>query len=183
MTPSDQPPDRRQRPLDWPIDRDALRGDGERRRDAGVAAAACPKALRVRVGQVALLDALIRSPDGTATIDDATPPDDLRDAFADGGRWRGAIPLSLARDGLIEKVAAGASLRPSRHAGVRYVWRVVDRPKAIIARGRIAAAIEASQTTAADRATEPTTKHETPPAATDGASDGSNPKQEDSNRG
>ncbi|MEN0109291.1 MAG: hypothetical protein AAF805_01080 [Planctomycetota bacterium] len=164
MTPRNQDAtpqaDRRQSAGDWPIDRSALRQDGERRRDAGMAAAACPKAIRVRAGQLALLDALLRSPDGMATIDDATPPDDLRAAFADGGQWRGTVPRSLAADGLIEKVAAGASLRPSRHAGARYIWRLADRTKAIVKRCRLAAAVRLALASGDDPAA---AEKETPP--------------------
>ncbi|MEQ8847414.1 MAG: hypothetical protein RIC11_06675 [Botrimarina sp.] len=170
MTPHNRDLDARRNPDNWPVDRSALRSEGERRRDHGMAAAACPKALRVRAGQVALLDALLRSPDGTATIDDATAPDDLRAAFTDGGQWRGTVPRALAAMGLIDKVAIGSSQRPSRHAGTRGVWRLVDRTKGIIARCRFSAAVNLAL-------------RETPPAGTDGASDGSNPNQEDSNRG
>ena len=171
MTPRNRDLDNRRDPRDhWPVDRAGLRREGETRRDAGMAAAALPKAVRVRAGQVAMLDALLRSPDGTATIDDATAPDDLGQAFADGGQWRGSVPRSLAAMGLIAKLAAGASDRPSRHAGARYVWRLVDRTKAIVARCRLSAAVQNQL-------------RETPPAATDGVSDGSNPNQEDSNRG
>lgn len=186
MTPHNHDHDRRLDPPSWPIDRDALQREGSRRRDAGMTAAADFKAVRVRAGQVALLDALLTSGDGTATIDDATPRSDLRQAFGDGGQWRGSVTRGLAEKGLIEKVAAGPSLRPSRHAGTRYVWRLVSRPNAIIARCRLAAAVELSLTTAAELAADQ--QKETPPASlceerADGVSDGSNPNQEDSNRG
>lgn len=192
MTPRNNDRDDRRDPRDqWPIDRDALRRDGENRRDAGIAAASVPKALRVRAGMVSLLDALIRSPDGTATIDDATAPGDLAEAFADGGRWRGSVPRSLAKMGLIAKVAAGASDRPSRHAGARYVWRLVSRPKAIIARCRLAAAVQLALRTGDDPSLvkgEKTPESKTPPAPrakgrAEGAMDDIQPNREGKRRG
>jgi hypothetical protein len=187
MSPKNRDLDNRRDPKGhWPIDRDALRRIGETRRDVGMAAAACPKALRVRVGKLAMLDALLRSPDGTASIDDATAPDDMAEAFADGGQWRGQITRSLAADGLIAKVAAGASDRPSRHAGARYVWRLVSRPKAIIARCRLAAAVQLALTTGDDPVL---LKEKTTPLAprgkvqAKGVVDGSNPNKTESNHG
>jgi hypothetical protein len=187
MSPKNRDLDNRRDPKDhWPIDRDALRRAGETRRDVGMAAAALPKSLRVRAGMVAMLDALIRSPDGTATIDDATAPDDLAAAYADGGQWRGSVTRSLAAMGLIAKVAAGASDRPSRHAGARYVWRLVSRPKAIIARCRLAAAVQLALTTGDDPEL---LKDKTTPLAprrkeqARGVVDGSNPNKTESNHG
>jgi hypothetical protein len=109
-------------------------------------ASAVPNRLRIQAGQLAMIDALLRSPDGEATIDDATAPEDLRLAFPDGGQWRGSVTRDLARHGLIEKVAAAPSERPSRHAGIRYVWRLADRQRAIAFRRRLAIALRLSAT-------------------------------------
>ncbi len=180
----DQPPN----PDVWPVDRAALQQQGKRRRDAGMAAAADAKDLRIRAGKVAMLDALLRSSDGTATIDDATPPDDLREAFADGGCWRGSVTRSLAKDGLIEKVAAGPSVRPSRHAGLRHVWRLTDRQAAIVHRSRLMAAVQAALPAGSLKTMPLAPKSETPPvtfgeASTGGASRYSNPNRKDSSDG
>lgn len=188
MTPRSQDDNDRRDPQNWPVDRAALQQQGERQRDAGMGAAAEAKARRIRAGKIAMLDALLRSPDGTATIDDATPPDDLREAFADGGCWRGSVTLSLAKDGLIEKVAAGPSVRPSRHAGLRHVWRLTDRPTAIVHRGRLMAAVQSALPPGLLQTMPLSVKDETPTvtfgeASTGGVSGHSNPNQKDSSDG
>ncbi len=161
MTPSNREtnPD----PQPWPIDSKAQRAEGERRRDAGMTLAADRKSLRVKAGKIAFLDALLRSTDGTATLDDATPPDDLQQKFSDGGKWRGSVPLSLSKAGIIEKAGEAISNRPSRHAGTLRLWRLVDRPKAILLRCRLSAALDAelSLMTGADLAKK---KNEAPTA-------------------
>jgi hypothetical protein len=84
----------------------------------------------VKNGKMAFLQALLKSPDTTATIDDAT--DDLSVRFRDGGKWRGLICLSLAKAGLIRRVDVVASRRPSRHRGYVTKWRLIDRKKAAL---------------------------------------------------
>jgi len=63
------------------------------------------------------------------------PPYDRR-PFPDSGRWRGDIPKSMARRGLIVAVTsrgravAAPARRPSRNkTGVR-LWALIDRPAA-----------------------------------------------------
>jgi hypothetical protein len=83
----------------------------------------------VAAGQIALLEALLRSADGTATVDDATS--DLSAKFERGGKWRGSIPSRLARNRIIERIGDCKSDRPSRHRSYVSVWRLVDRARAL----------------------------------------------------
>jgi hypothetical protein len=106
-----------------------LRATEPTRLDLPIASAS--KAQQMHRTLIAFLEALLRSEDGVATIDDATSPTDLRRAFADGGQWRGAITRSLAAKRIIKSIAAGPSKRPSRHSGLRHVWQLVDRAKAL----------------------------------------------------
>ena len=69
--------------------------------------------------------ALLASPDGTETID-ATVDDPLR-PHDDGGKWRGSVPTTLARLGLIECAGWRPSIRASRHGTPIRVWRIRDR--------------------------------------------------------
>jgi hypothetical protein len=92
---------------------------------------------RVKAGEVDLLRALLKSPEGTATIDDATA--DLTAQFRDGGKWRGQICLSLAKAGLIRRFDVVPSTRPSRHRGYVTKWQLVDRQKAVRLLSRLAA--------------------------------------------
>jgi hypothetical protein len=109
------------------VDRKSLCKDGETRRDVGMAFAAARRPDRVTLGRVRLLRALLASPDGTATIDDATTADELSSGFADGGKWRGSVPRSLVRDGFAVIVQLTRSVRPSRHRGYVAVLKLVDR--------------------------------------------------------
>jgi len=84
-------------------------GESAKLHDMTLAADAQPD--RVAAGRIALLRALLASPDGTATIDDAT--DDLTAAYRDGGRWRGSVCRSLATAGITERVSVDQSDRPS----------------------------------------------------------------------
>jgi hypothetical protein len=75
--------------------------------------------------QLAMLRALLRSSDGTATICDATPKQD--ESFADGGKWRGPALIALATAGLMRHDNAAAnSRRPSRKSGLVRRWRLID---------------------------------------------------------
>lgn len=112
-----------------------LKSEAERRRDAGIEIAANRKSDRIAAGKLAFLNALLSSPTEKATIDDATV--DLKAAFEDGGKWRGAIPRDLAFDKIIERVAFVESNRPSRHCGPIALWRLIDRPAAVAMRSRI----------------------------------------------
>ncbi len=104
-----------------------LAAEGERRRDEGMNLAAARRPDRVALGRWAFLNALLRSPDGTATIDQATPPDELAAGFIDGGQWRGTVTRSLVADGLAEIAGTTRSIRPSRHRGWVAVLRLTDR--------------------------------------------------------
>lgn len=84
----------------------------------------------VKNGKIAFLQALLKSPDSSATIDDAT--EDLTVSFRDGGKWRGLICLSLAKAGLIRRVDVELSRRPSRHRGYVTKWRLMERKKATL---------------------------------------------------
>lgn len=117
---------------------DSLLAEGRDRRDAGLARASTPRHRRLMIatGQLALLDAIATSPDGTGTTDDIA--DDAGTAFADGGRWRGAITHGLARLGLIERIDYTASYRPSRHGSTIGVWRLAADARQVDAhRGRL----------------------------------------------
>ena len=99
---------------------------GHAAKDEGMTRAALSKAQRIESHRRALLDTLLASPDRTATIDDATPDDELGAEYADGGKWRGTVTRSLASDGYIERVGFADSRRASRHAGPVGVWRLID---------------------------------------------------------
>jgi hypothetical protein len=70
------------------------------------------------------LEALAGRRDHSATTDDAVG--DLAGEYADGGKWRGSIPLGLARAGLIASAGVRVSDRASRHRGLVRVWRAMD---------------------------------------------------------
>lgn len=105
---------------------DSNQNEGQQRRDRGMKLAADAKADRITAARLAFIAALLRLPNYTGTIDDATDDEAMRAAFDDGGCWRGSVTRSLRKDGFIEAVDAGPSLRPSRHCGLRHVWRLVD---------------------------------------------------------
>lgn len=115
--------------------RDKLQADGERRKADGIALAAGCKEDLIAAGKLAMLDALLSSPDGTASIDDATA--DLSAQFKDGGRWRGAVTRSLAMRRIIAVDSVIKSDRPSRHRGYVTRWQLRDRDKALTLRDRI----------------------------------------------
>ena len=115
--------------------RDKLQADGERRKAAGISLAAGCREDLIAAGKLAMLDALLASPDGTATIDDSTA--DLSEQFKDGGRWRGTVTRSLAMRRIIAVDSVTRSDRPSRHRGFVTRWRLRDRGKALELRDRI----------------------------------------------
>jgi len=106
---------------------------GEKHKSDGMqAAATAPKNNapdKVRQGRIRFLEALLRSDDGIATVEDGD--DDLNDELADGGKWRGSIPSPLARAGIIKRRSYRKSRRPSRHATPVSVWQLIDRDAAI----------------------------------------------------
>ncbi len=126
-----------------------LAAEGERRRDIGMNRAAARRPDRVTLGRWAFVNALLRSADGTATIDAATAPDELAAGFADGGRWRGTVTRSLVADGLAEITGTTRSIRPSRHRGWVAVLRLTDRTKAADYVRRLSAAFTATNETTA----------------------------------
>lgn len=141
-----------------------LRERGEAGKLAGMALAADAKPDRVTAGKIAFLRALLKSGDGTATVDDAT--DDLSATFDDGGKWRGMVCRSLATAGLIVPVAAVKSDRPSRHRGYVTRWRLADRMKAQLLLSRLVAAIDCRILSASHLAS----KSETPAGTAAGVS-------------
>lgn len=118
-----------------------LIADGEIRRDVGMALAAARRPDNVSLGRLAMVRALLRSPDGCATIDDATGPEEIAAEFVDGGRWRGTVTRSLVADGLAEIVGTTRSRRPSRHRGYIARLRLTDRTKAELYLRRMSAAL------------------------------------------
>ncbi len=103
---------------------------GDMRRDVGMALAAARRPDQVTLGRLAMLRAMLASPAGTATIDDATGPGEMAVRFADGGQWRGTVTRSLVNDGYATIIATTRSTRPSRHRGYISVMRLVDRSTA-----------------------------------------------------
>lgn len=145
--------------------RGQLRQQAEAGKQFGMTLAADAKPDKLATGKVAFLRVLLVSPDGIATIDDATS--DLAAEFADGGKWRGTVCRSLATAGIIERVGVVQSDRPSRHRGYVTRWRLRDRHKAALLLTRLVAAMDVRLLTAADLAN---AKSETPSAATNGVS-------------
>jgi len=123
-----------------------LRDAAEVAKLRGMELAAAAKLDQVSVGKIALLRALLSSPDGTATIDDATG--DLAEEFRDGGKWRGNVCRSLAMARITESVEAVKSDRPSRHRGYVTRWRLVDRRKASLMLAGLVAAMDSRLLTA-----------------------------------
>jgi hypothetical protein len=85
-------------------------------------------ALKIAKGQLALLQALLSKNDRCCTLDDAT--EDLSIKFSDDGKWRGHVTLGLFSDGLIDRVGAENSKRPSRNRGLLRLWILLDESKA-----------------------------------------------------
>ena len=96
--------------------------EGEALRDAGIARASFAKQDRISRLELRFLDALAEA--GTGTLDLAE--DDLQQTCHDGGKWRGSIPMRLARDGLIIAIGAQKSKRRARHAGLLTTWTIRD---------------------------------------------------------
>ncbi len=115
--------------------------EAARRRDEGMNQAAESKSHRIIAGKAAFLDALMRSPDHTGTIDDATDAERLASAFDDNGKWRGTVTRSLSDAGIIEKVDAVQSRRTSRHCGYVTRWRLVDPSAAKVYAERLRAVL------------------------------------------
>lgn len=112
------------------VDLRSLRKDGATRRNVGMAFAAARRPDRVTIGRLRMVQALLASPNGKATIDDATTADELLSGFADGGKWRGTVTRSIVADGLACIVGTTRSNRPSRHRGYVAVLSLTDRTAA-----------------------------------------------------
>lgn len=110
-------------------DKSSLCDAGELR-DFGMAIAAARRADQVTLGRLAMLRAMLASPAGTATIDDATGPGEMAVRFADGGQWRGTVTRSLVNDGYATIIGTTRSTRPSRHRGYISLMQLVDRSTA-----------------------------------------------------
>lgn len=138
---------------------------GERLRDEGMGLAADRQPDRITAGRAAMLRALLDSADGTAAIDDATPPSEIATGYADGGCWRGTVTRSLAGDGYTELTGEyRRSGRPTRHRSPVAVWRLTDRAAASRHLAYLTAALAAQEAT--------------PSAGTDGAAKSETPKHE-----
>lgn len=116
------------------------REHGEKRAERGIRRAAYKHEPHIRVGTLRMLDALLASPSGCATVDDAT--DAPLAKYADGGKWRGSIVKRLLAAGIIVAHRVVRSSRPARHAGYLTEWRLVDRPAAVALRAALAAELE-----------------------------------------
>src|SRR5262249_14760083 len=100
----------------------ALIAQGEALRDEGRDRATRWREYQIKAGRLAVLRAIRRSPDRTATLDDAT--EDLTKPIEGGGKWRGAILKGLG--GLIVAADVVRSSRPSHHAGFVTLWEGTD---------------------------------------------------------
>ena len=109
--------------------RAAAARQGELFRDVGVSLATTNRRELIDADELRFLDALAAN--GEGTTDDAV--DDLSEKFRDGGKWRGSIPLRLAREGLIVRTGIVKSSRIHRHRGWLAVWSIRD-PQAVDAR-------------------------------------------------
>ena len=113
---------------------------GEKRAERGVRRAAYLHEPQIRRDTLRFLDSLLASPNGCATLDDATA--DMRGKHPDGGRWRASIPKRLRTAGIIVGERVVKSARPARHAGYLTEWRLVDRPAAEALRATLAAELQ-----------------------------------------
>lgn len=96
---------------------------GELFRDEGIAFATLNRRELIDADELRFLDVLAEH--GEGTTDDAV--DDLSGKFNDGGKWRGSIPLRLAREGLIVRTGIVKSSRTHRHRGWLAVWSIRNR--------------------------------------------------------
>ena len=96
---------------------------GELLRDVGVNRAATNHQQQIERDELRFLDALVLN--GEGTLDDAVV--DLTKKHADNGKWRGSIPLRLARQRLIVAIGYRRSSRTHRHSGTVCVWAIRDR--------------------------------------------------------
>lgn len=123
---------------------------GEKRAERGIKRAAHLHESQICRDMLRMLYALLASPTGCATLDDAT--DDLRRKHTDGGKWRGAVVKRLRAAGIIVAVGYVRSCRLHRNAGPSVEWRLIDRDGAIRLRAVLATEVEknAGESVAAD---------------------------------
>lgn len=140
---------------------DEGRERGEKRAERGIKRAAFKNGDAIRRDTLRFLDALLASPTGCATLDDATP--DLKAKHADGGKWRASVPKRLKSDGLIVAETVVKSCRLHRNAGYLTAWRLIDRTAAEARRAILAAELQkdagepaATDSPAVDSTTNPT---------------------------
>jgi hypothetical protein len=118
-----------------------LIAEGEEARDKGIKKAINGRSLPILTGQVAMLEALLKSKK-PLSIDAIAGHDELRTKYEDKGCWRGAICLGLSKAGIIATTSYAKSLRPSSHRSTRACWSIADHKQAKkyleMARGRIA---------------------------------------------
>lgn len=119
---------------------DEGRERGEKRAKRGIKRAAFKHGPEICRDTLRFLDALLASPTGCATTDDATA--DLLAKHADGGNWRSNVPKRLKAAGLIVFVRVVKSARPARHGGYVTEWRLVNRAAAEEFRAVLATEIE-----------------------------------------
>ncbi len=114
-----------------------LAAAGDAAKAAGIALAATRRPDLADRFEARLLAALLDSPDGTATSDDATDGIELIAHRRGGGKYVGATVSRLARQRVIAPVRAAdgtrvylPSIRPARHRTPVALWRLIDRPTA-----------------------------------------------------
>jgi hypothetical protein len=100
---------------------------GERLKADALTLVADRRAVYVRRGQRALLTALLAV--GQATADDVRDALDLPPGI--DPVCLGAVPLALARAGIIRRVGYSPTCRPTAHARPVSVWTLADRAAAM----------------------------------------------------
>jgi len=85
--------------------------------------------------EILFLRDLLDAPNGAAAMTSAPKPFDMK-PFADGGKWRGGVPMAMKRRGIIaigmsdEAASAVAAKRPPRNNTRVLLWTLTDRPAA-----------------------------------------------------
>jgi hypothetical protein len=103
---------------------------GAEAKERGMDLAAFRRTRQIRSGMLAFLEALLASPNRTATLDESCTNAESANRFVEGGKWRGSIVKNLAEMGLIRAITdddgnrlVSLSIRPARHRGLIGVWR------------------------------------------------------------
>jgi len=112
---------------------DALTETGEALAAQGMALAAAHAGDHAGRFELRFLGALLASPDGTATTDDAATAGELLGRRPRNGKYAGAVVHRLALERIVEPVRGAdgtrvyrRSRRPARHATPISVWRLLD---------------------------------------------------------